>query len=166
MISSSVMLSFDLTFQRLYGHTSRAREGQGPKVQLISSLLSGTYHIQFSFLLLLILLLNFNLTHSNSEGHTNLLSFLRESEALMREETLNRSFVIPGLTNSEEVESECYRVESTGAVADLTYSVSLVHYYCSQLPGDRYQFSLTFYYFPILSNLSCYLFQNPTDTVL
>lgn len=42
-----------------------------------------------------------------------------------------------------------YQVESTGAVVSLNSAVGLVHFYCSQLPSDRFCFYITQIVFPI-----------------
>lgn len=35
-------------------------------------------------------------------------------------------------------EGEIYQVPATGAVVSMNSAVGLVHFYCSQLPSDRY----------------------------
>jgi len=38
--------------------------------------------------------------------------------------------------DDEEYDEESYRVASTGAIANLSSSISLIYLYCSRLPAD------------------------------
>ncbi|KAH9328954.1 hypothetical protein KI387_001062, partial [Taxus chinensis] len=61
-----------------------------------------------------------------------------ESEKIMRDVALNRTLKPPELHVNPIPSTEIYCVSSTDAIVSLNSSVALIHYYCSQLPGDRY----------------------------
>ncbi|XP_034923676.1 endoribonuclease Dicer homolog 2 [Populus alba] len=56
---------------------------------------------------------------------------------IMRRESLRHAY-IPCSPLLGELDDEFYRVEGTGAVVTLSSSVSLIYFYCSRLPSDRY----------------------------
>jgi endoribonuclease Dicer len=69
----------------------------------------------------------------------------RNSEETLRKEAIERSDLshLMGkskllLSAGESTPGTVYQVESTGAVVSLNSAVGLVHFYCSQLPSDRY----------------------------
>ncbi|XP_057867129.2 endoribonuclease Dicer homolog 2 isoform X2 [Cryptomeria japonica] len=61
-----------------------------------------------------------------------------KSEQTMRDVALNRTRTPYDLHAESMPNMEVYCVESTQAIVSLNSSVALIHYYCSQLPGDRY----------------------------
>ncbi|KAK7303573.1 hypothetical protein RJT34_14482 [Clitoria ternatea] len=60
------------------------------------------------------------------------------SEAIMREESLRRSSEPCNPLESDQLHEETYRVASTGAIANLSSSITLLNLYCSRLPADGY----------------------------
>ncbi|KAL9274356.1 Endoribonuclease Dicer homolog 1-like protein [Drosera capensis] len=67
----------------------------------------------------------------------------RNSEEILRIETIERTDVshLKGTTSLLSVDispGSIYQVEATGAIVSLNSAVGLVHFYCSQLPSDRY----------------------------
>ncbi|KAL3683909.1 hypothetical protein R1sor_001931 [Riccia sorocarpa] len=79
-------------------------------------------------------------------GNTTHEAFLRNarnSEETLRKEAIERTELsvykeAALLASLESVDSEVYQVPSTGAMVSLNSAVGLVHFYCSQLPTDRY----------------------------
>ncbi|KAG0473214.1 hypothetical protein HPP92_015071 [Vanilla planifolia] len=76
-------------------------------------------------------------------SHETFLKNARNSEETLRKEALERTDIShlkgnPRLTSVEAVPGSIYQVESTGAVVSLNSAVGLIHFYCSQLPSDRY----------------------------
>ncbi|KAK8945029.1 hypothetical protein KSP39_PZI007693 [Platanthera zijinensis] len=76
-------------------------------------------------------------------SHETFLRNARNSEETLRKEALERTDISrlkgnPRLTSVEAVPESIYQVESTGAVVSLNSAVGLIHFYCSQLPSDRY----------------------------
>ncbi|KAL6659920.1 hypothetical protein ACP70R_002042 [Stipagrostis hirtigluma subsp. patula] len=76
-------------------------------------------------------------------SHEAFLRNARNSEETLRKEAIERtdlshldgtSVLSPVDTSSDSI----YQVESTGAVVSLNSAVGLIHFYCSQLPSDRY----------------------------
>ncbi|KAG2272796.1 hypothetical protein Bca52824_067351 [Brassica carinata] len=55
----------------------------------------------------------------------------------MREDSLSHSLV-PYQPLPDDSSGEVYRVDSTGAIVTLSSSVSLIYFYCSRLPSDKY----------------------------
>ncbi|KAH9328957.1 hypothetical protein KI387_001065, partial [Taxus chinensis] len=62
------------------------------------------------------------------------------SEQIMRDVALSKTETLrpPDLHVNLMPSTGIYCVASTGAIVSLNSSVALIHYYCSQLPGDRY----------------------------
>ncbi|XP_074323275.1 endoribonuclease Dicer homolog 2-like [Apium graveolens] len=60
------------------------------------------------------------------------------SGEIMRQETLRHAAVPCQPLDTEIYNEVFYRVESTGAIVTLNSSVSLIYFYCSQLPSDGY----------------------------
>ncbi|VAI10783.1 unnamed protein product [Triticum turgidum subsp. durum] len=75
-------------------------------------------------------------------AHETFLRNARNSEETLRKEAIERtdlSHLDGTLLNSIDTSPDSmYQVESTGAVVSLNSAVGLVHFYCSQLPSDRY----------------------------
>ncbi|KAL2603175.1 hypothetical protein R1flu_025955 [Riccia fluitans] len=79
-------------------------------------------------------------------GNTTYEAFLRNalnSEETLRKEAIERTELsvykeAALLASLESVDSEVYQVPSTGAMVSLNSAVGLIHFYCSQLPTDRY----------------------------
>nr|CAB3497246.1 unnamed protein product [Digitaria exilis] len=76
-------------------------------------------------------------------SHEAFLKHARSSEETLRKEAIERtdlshldgtSVICPVDTSPDSM----YQVESTGAVVSLNSAVGLIHFYCSQLPSDRY----------------------------
>ncbi|XP_047150394.1 endoribonuclease Dicer homolog 2-like isoform X1 [Vigna umbellata] len=60
------------------------------------------------------------------------------SADIMRKESLHHSSLPCDPFEGEEYDKESYRVASTGAIANLSSSISLIYLYCSRLPADGY----------------------------
>ncbi|PKA46582.1 Endoribonuclease Dicer like 1 [Apostasia shenzhenica] len=76
-------------------------------------------------------------------SHETFLRNARNSEETLRKEALERTDIShlkgnPRLTSVEAAPGSLYQVESTGALVSLNSAVGLIHFYCSQLPSDRY----------------------------
>ncbi|KAK9145881.1 hypothetical protein Sjap_005784 [Stephania japonica] len=76
-------------------------------------------------------------------SHATFLRNARNSEETLRKEAIERTDLSHLKDNSRLVSVDTtpgsmYQVESTGAVVSLNSAVGLVHFYCSQLPSDRY----------------------------
>lgn len=81
-----------------------------------------------------------------NRGNTTHEAFLRNarnSEETLRREAIERTELsvvkeAALLASLESVDGEVYQVPSTGAMVSLNSAVGLIHFYCSQLPTDRY----------------------------
>ena len=76
-------------------------------------------------------------------SHEAFLRNARNSEETLRKEAIERTDIshLNGTSKLGEVtENTVYQVESTGAVVSLNSAVGLIHFYCSQLPSDRFSF--------------------------
>ncbi|KAI5062975.1 hypothetical protein GOP47_0021522 [Adiantum capillus-veneris] len=76
-------------------------------------------------------------------AHEAFLRNARNSEETLRKEAIERSDLshLKGsskLLSAELASGTVYQVEETGAVVSLNSAVGLVHFFCSQLPSDRY----------------------------
>ncbi|PSS05105.1 Endoribonuclease [Actinidia chinensis var. chinensis] len=76
-------------------------------------------------------------------SHEAFLRNARNSEETLRKEAIERTDLshLKGssrLISVDTTPGTLYQVESTGAVVSLNSAVGLVHFYCSQLPSDRY----------------------------
>ncbi|KAL0318323.1 UNVERIFIED_CONTAM: Endoribonuclease Dicer1 [Sesamum angustifolium] len=75
-------------------------------------------------------------------SHTAFLRNARNSEETLRKEAIERTDIShlkdSGVNSGESIVGTVYQVESTGAVVSLNSAVGLIHFYCSQLPSDRY----------------------------
>nr|XP_043612306.1 endoribonuclease Dicer homolog 1 [Erigeron canadensis] len=76
-------------------------------------------------------------------SHEAFLRNARNSEETLRKEAIERtdlSYLMgtSKLISIEPTHGTVYQVESTGAVVSLNSAVGLIHFYCSQLPSDRY----------------------------
>ncbi|XP_052194720.1 endoribonuclease Dicer homolog 1 isoform X2 [Diospyros lotus] len=76
-------------------------------------------------------------------SHEAFLRNARNSEETLRKEAIERTDLshLKGTTRLVSVDTTpgtMYQVESTGAVVSLNSAVGLIHFYCSQLPSDRY----------------------------
>lgn len=76
-------------------------------------------------------------------SHETFLRNARNSEETLRKEAIERTDLshldgIPMLNPIHTSPDSMYQVESTGAVVSLNSAVGLIHFYCSQLPSDRY----------------------------
>ncbi|GAB4861487.1 Dicer-like protein 1 [Ancistrocladus abbreviatus] len=76
-------------------------------------------------------------------SHETFLKNARNSEETLRKEAIERTDVshLKGSSRLLSVDSSpgsIYQVEATGAIVSLNSAVGLVHFYCSQLPSDRY----------------------------
>ncbi|RAL54476.1 hypothetical protein DM860_001604 [Cuscuta australis] len=60
------------------------------------------------------------------------------SGEIMRKESLSHASQPCSSLDSEIYDEYSYRVESTGAIVNMKSSVSLLFFYCSRLPSDRY----------------------------
>ncbi|KAK9058908.1 hypothetical protein SSX86_023756 [Deinandra increscens subsp. villosa] len=75
--------------------------------------------------------------------HEAFLRNARNSEETLRKEAIERTDLshlrdTSKLISIEPTHGAVYQVESTGAVVSLNSAVGLIHFYCSQLPSDRY----------------------------
>ncbi|XP_050208113.1 endoribonuclease Dicer homolog 2-like [Mercurialis annua] len=68
---------------------------------------------------------------------SRLQNYLASGE-LMRKESIRHGSVPCSPIKTELQEDELYCVESTNALATLSSSISLIHFYCSRLPSDGY----------------------------
>ncbi|OEL29167.1 Endoribonuclease Dicer-like protein 1, partial [Dichanthelium oligosanthes] len=78
-----------------------------------------------------------------NSSHEAFLKHARSSEETLRKEAIERTDLshLDGTSMLSPVDTSpdsMYQVESTGAVVSLNSAVGLVHFYCSQLPSDRY----------------------------
>ncbi|CAA7056222.1 unnamed protein product [Microthlaspi erraticum] len=76
-------------------------------------------------------------------SHAAFLRNARNSEETLRKEAIERTDLshlkdTSRLISIEAVPGTVYKVEATGAMVSLNSAVGLIHFYCSQLPGDRY----------------------------
>nr|GEV47561.1 endoribonuclease Dicer homolog 1 [Tanacetum cinerariifolium] len=76
-------------------------------------------------------------------SHEAFLRNARNSEETLRKEAIQRTDLThlvdtSKLISIEPTQGTVYQVESTGAVVSLNSAVGLIHFYCSQLPSDRY----------------------------
>ncbi|XP_010474687.1 PREDICTED: endoribonuclease Dicer homolog 1-like [Camelina sativa] len=76
-------------------------------------------------------------------SHAAFLRNARNSEETLRKEAIERTDLshlkdTSRLISIDAVPGTVYKVETTGAMVSLNSAVGLVHFYCSQLPGDRY----------------------------
>ncbi|PIN07709.1 dsRNA-specific nuclease Dicer [Handroanthus impetiginosus] len=76
-------------------------------------------------------------------SHVAFLKNARNSEETLRKEAIERTDIshlkdTGNLNSVEAIADTVYQVESTGAVVSLNSAVGLIHFYCSQLPSDRY----------------------------
>ncbi|KAJ7963397.1 Dicer [Quillaja saponaria] len=76
-------------------------------------------------------------------SHEAFLRNARNSEETLRKEAIERTDLshlkdTSRLISVDTKPGAVYQVESTGAVVSLNSAVGLVHFYCSQLPTDRY----------------------------
>lgn len=79
----------------------------------------------------------------NNSSHEAFLRNARNSEETLRKEAIERTDIshlkdASKLISGEAPTDSVYQVESTGAVVSLNSAVGLIHFYCSQLPSDRY----------------------------
>lgn len=78
-------------------------------------------------------------------SHEAFLRNARNSEETLRKEAIERTDLshlkdASRLISVDTSPGTVYQVESTGAVVSLNSAVGLIHFYCSQLPSDRYFF--------------------------
>lgn len=76
-------------------------------------------------------------------SHAAFLRNARNSEETLRKEAIERTDLshvkdTSRLISQEAILGTVYQVESTGAIVSLNSAVGLIHFYCSQLPSDRY----------------------------
>ncbi|XP_019440116.1 PREDICTED: endoribonuclease Dicer homolog 2-like [Lupinus angustifolius] len=71
----------------------------------------------------------------DSVTHSRLEKYLASGD-IMRKESLRQSSIPCG--SLELLPEEVYRVESTGAIVNLSSSITLIYLYCSWLPSDGY----------------------------
>nr|ASZ84523.1 putative abnormal suspensor 1 [Juniperus phoenicea] len=76
-------------------------------------------------------------------SHEAFLRNARNSEETLRKEAIERTDLShlkdsSKLVSAETAPGAVYQVASTGAIVSLNSAVGLVHFYCSQLPSDRY----------------------------
>ncbi|CAI9103564.1 OLC1v1002075C1 [Oldenlandia corymbosa var. corymbosa] len=74
-------------------------------------------------------------------SHDAFLRNARNSEETLRKEAIERTDISHLMVTSkpgELMQNAMYKVDSTGAVVSLNSAVGLIHFYCSQLPSDRY----------------------------
>nr|AIE15763.1 Dicer-like protein 1 [Salvia miltiorrhiza] len=76
-------------------------------------------------------------------SHMAFLKNARNSEETLRKEAIERTDISHlkdngSINSAEDIAGAVYQVESTGAVVSLNSAVGLIHFYCSQLPSDRY----------------------------
>ncbi|KAJ4728000.1 Endoribonuclease Dicer-like protein [Melia azedarach] len=76
-------------------------------------------------------------------SHSAFLRNARNSEETLRKEAIERTDLshlkdTSRLISVDSLPGTVYQVESTGAVVSLNSAVGLIHFYCSQLPSDRY----------------------------
>ncbi|CAN0889253.1 Endoribonuclease Dicer homolog 1 [Linum grandiflorum] len=76
-------------------------------------------------------------------SHSAFLRNARNSEETLRREAIERTDLshlkdTSRLISVDPVPGTIYQVASTGAVVSLNSAVGLIHFYCSQLPSDRY----------------------------
>jgi endoribonuclease Dicer len=75
--------------------------------------------------------------------HEAFLRNAKNSEETLRKEAIERTNLGEKresqiLASIDVGEGEIYQVPATGAVVSMNSAVGLVHFYCSQLPSDRF----------------------------
>ena len=85
----------------------------------------------------------FDIVYRGNLSHATFLRNARNSEETLRKEAIERTDLshlkdTSRLISVDMVPGTVYQVESTGAIVSLNSSVGLIHFYCSQLPSDRY----------------------------
>lgn len=78
-------------------------------------------------------------------SHETFLRNARNSEETLRKEAIERTDLshlkdIQRLSTTDTLPGSVYQVQSTGAIVSLNSAVGLIHFYCSQLPSDRFLF--------------------------
>lgn len=73
----------------------------------------------------------------DSSARMKVINYLKSGH-IMREESLQQALLPCKPLRSEMYDEEFYCVETTGAKVTLSSSVSLIYFYCSRLPSDRY----------------------------
>ncbi|KAJ7978287.1 Endoribonuclease Dicer-like [Quillaja saponaria] len=73
----------------------------------------------------------------DSSTHSRLKKYLASGD-IMRKESLRHSSLPCASLETDLYHEESYCVESTGAIATLSSSISLIYFYCSRLPSDCY----------------------------
>lgn len=76
-------------------------------------------------------------------SHETFLRNARNSEETLRKEAVERTDLshlkdCSRLISVETTPGSVYQVKSTGAIVSLNSAVGLIHFFCSQLPSDRY----------------------------
>jgi len=74
----------------------------------------------------------------------------------MRKESLRHSSLPCDPFEGDDFDKEAYHVASTGAIANLSSSISLIYLYCSRLPADGLVSSLL----PLLCGFSSFILMN------
>jgi len=79
----------------------------------------------------------------DTSARSKVVNYLNSGH-IIREESLQQASVPCERLKSEMYDEEFYCVETTGAKVTLSSSVSLIYFYCSRLPSDRYMFAILF----------------------
>lgn len=149
----NVVIRFDLakTVLAYIQSRGRARKPGSDYILMVERYLSCfVLHILALLYLICCLIINkksndlFFLSFSRGNlSHEAFLRNARNSEETLRKEAIERTDLSHLKDNSrlisvEAVPGTVYQVQSTGAVVSLNSAVGLIHFYCSQLPSDRF----------------------------
>lgn len=172
------MSLFDLTLQKLSWHIFSPGDVQGCRGLIIYWWLRGIIvvsylHHHIPFWDVVLLHLNDQTIQEWAEiaspifyranlSHETFLRNARNSESTLRQEAIVRTDLshLKGtsrLTSVDNTPGSVYQVKSTGASVSLNSAVGLLHFYCSQLPSDRFGFICLLILFIIISILSCFV---------
>lgn len=141
----NVVIRFDLakTVLAYIQSRGRARKPGSDYILMLERYLMFTRKLYTLPVIYLILLNQTDLIFRENLSHETFLRNARNSEETLRKEAIERTDLshlkgTPRLNPIDILPGSMYQVESTGAVVSLNSAVGLIHFYCSQLPSDRY----------------------------
>lgn len=141
----NVVIRFDLakTVLAYIQSRGRARKPGSDYILMLERYLMFTRKLYALLVIYLILLNQTDVIFRENLSHETFLRNARNSEETLRKEAIERTDLshlkgTPRLNPIDILPGSMYQVESTGAVVSLNSAVGLIHFYCSQLPSDRY----------------------------
>lgn len=147
----NVVIRFDLakTVLAYIQSRGRARKPGSDYILMVERYLCGNPLLNCYFLDYMeeVKLLTFYLFNRANLSHETFLRNARNSEETLRKEAVERTDLshlkdCSRLISVESTPGSVYQVKSTGAIVSLNSAVGLIHFFCSQLPSDRF---FTFY---------------------